>query len=98
MTNSYSTVLRLFLEKQKVFVRLARTIALEEDLAILVNVTALTVIKGPIVQSVYVQYFALHMVIMVGEFVTAKKDGKVRNVTYPWLNVNFPAAPITVVV
>lgn len=82
-TNFYSTVSRLFLEKLKVSVRLVQTIVPEEDLAILANVTASTVTKDPIVQSVCVQSCALHMAIMVGEFVTAKKDGKVRNVTYP---------------
>lgn len=82
-TNYCSTVSHLFLEKPKVSVRLAQMIALEEDLAILVNVTASTVTKDPTVQSVCVQYCAPHMAIMVGGFVTAKKDGKVRNVTYP---------------
>lgn len=82
MTNFYSTVLRLFLEKQKASVRHARTIAPEEDLAISANVTASTVIKDPIVQSVCVQCFALLMAIMVGESVIVKKDGKVQNVTY----------------
>lgn len=82
-TNFYSTVSRLFLEKLKVSVRLVQMIAPEEDLATLVNVTASTVTKDPTVQSVCVQYCAPHMAIMVGEFVTVKKDGKVQNVTYP---------------
>lgn len=32
------------------------------------------------------------MVITAGVFVTAKKDGRDQNVTYPSLSVNFPAA------
>lgn len=57
---------------------------------------ASTDIKDLTAQSVCVQCYALRMVTTVEEFVTAKKDGRVRNVTYLWLSVNYPPAPTTV--
>lgn len=96
MTSYCSIVLLLFSEKQKASVQPVPTTVPEEVLAILVNVTVSMAIKDQTVQLVYVQCSALHTATTVEGFVTAKKDGRVQSVTYPWLSVNSLPAPITV--
>lgn len=69
-----------------------------EGLATWENVTALMDIKDLIVQLVCVPYYVHLTDTTVVVYVTAKRDGKVQNVIYQWLNANYRAVLIMDVV